>query len=180
MRTLTIFYKSAGGELDIKFTHSLAFLFPDVRPCHGIPVNIALVFSPGPTLATELQGPSRAGVPGDLSLKSREGRRGGFPSISRPYSYLYSTPRPHPSVWPTLPHARIPTGLPAYILHDASLLGGWAQAAASAWVTFPLLPVSKAPSRKPLDISQLFNCSRNALIISGTCCPELRLPEERC
>lgn len=65
----------------MKFTHSLAFLFPDVRTCHGIPVNISLVFSPGPTLATELQGPSSAGVPGDLSV-SRAGRAGGegFPA----------------------------------------------------------------------------------------------------
>lgn len=181
MRMLTIFYTSVGGELEIKFTHSLAFLFPDVRTCHGIPVNISLVFLPGPTLATELQGPSSAGVPGDLSV-SRAGRAGGegFPASLDHIPIYTLLPVPTPSVWPTTPHARIPTGPPAYILHDASLLRGRAEAAASAWVTSPLLPVSKAPSGKPLDISQLFNCSLNAPIISGTCCPELRLPEGRC
>lgn len=44
-------------------------------------LSTALVFSPGPTLATERQGPSSAGVPGDLSV-SRAGRAGGegFPA----------------------------------------------------------------------------------------------------
>lgn len=105
---------------------------------------------------------------GPLSLRGRESRREVFPSISRACSYLYSTLSPHPPVWPTLPHARIPAEPPGqsssclFSLHMVSLPPGHAQATASACPpTHTLLPVSKAPSGKPLDISvvQLFsNC----------------------
>lgn len=81
----------------------LAFPCPEVRPCHGILVNISLAFSPCPTLATELQGPSSTGVPGDLSVSGAERAGGeGFPE-SLDHIPIY-TPLPTPTLPLRLAH----------------------------------------------------------------------------
>lgn len=130
MWTLSVFCKSAGrGRKVTQFTPSLAPPGPAGRAYHGVPRSHLSAFSPGPTLATArwgLRGPPVS--LGTSKSKSREGRRGGFPSISRPYFYLYPTPSPTP------PRAHTPTGP----------LG-------RARTTAPLLP-----SGKPVDNPQLF------------------------
>lgn len=92
----------------VEFTHSLAFPCPDVRPCHGILVNIS-GFLTMPDFSNRAAGAFEHWRPwGPFNLRSREGRRGGFPRIARPYSYLYSTASPHPTPQAG-PHYPVPT-----------------------------------------------------------------------
>ena len=118
--------------------------------CHGIFVNIKRWHPWGP-----------------LSLRSREGRRGGFPSISRLCSYLYSTPSRAPSPPPPQsgPHSNrtpgqyFPTFRASWPPHiqqgfPPTRLGPGGPLCPDL---LPPLPASKAPSEH-LTVVQLILC----------------------